>query len=165
MHGLYSAGADVRERLIGASVLVVIAVILIPWLVSRAHHPREIVRNLPVPASATDSTPPYVLPLPTSGAAAPAATAVAGATRRSPEGGWSVQVASFSDRKAAATLAARLMRAGFKVFLSPHAVGKTVYYRVRVGPYAAAANARAAAPRVAAVSGTRVVVRGPGNDG
>lgn len=38
-----------RERLIGAAIVVIAVVILVPWLVSRAHHPREVVRSLPVP--------------------------------------------------------------------------------------------------------------------
>lgn len=166
-----------RERLIGASVLVIIAVILVPWLVSRAQRPHEIVRRLPIPANATDAGAPYELPLPSSGpgpvatgarpALAAGTGAATGATAPAPASaaGWSIQVASFSDRKAAQGLAGRLARAGFNVFLAPHTVDKIVYYRVRVGPYAAAASARAAAPRVAAVSGTRVVVRAPGSDG
>ena len=65
-----------RERLIGAIVLVVIAVILIPWLVSRAHHPREIVTHQSWPASASTPQHPYVLPL--SGSAQDARRAVDG---------------------------------------------------------------------------------------
>ncbi|MGA7966003.1 MAG: SPOR domain-containing protein [Gammaproteobacteria bacterium] len=52
-----------RERLIGAAVLVVIAVILIPWLVSRAHHPEDVVTQTSWPASASTPAQPYVLPL------------------------------------------------------------------------------------------------------
>lgn len=52
-----------RERLIGAVVLVIIAVILIPWLVSRAHHPENVVIQTSWPASASTPAQPYVLPL------------------------------------------------------------------------------------------------------
>src|SRR5690625_3625683 len=52
-----------RERLIGAAVLVIIAVILIPWLVSHSHHPREQVRTLPVP-NIESTAAPAVLTLP-----------------------------------------------------------------------------------------------------
>jgi DedD protein len=52
-----------RERLIGAIVLVVVAIIAVPWLVSRAHHPEEVVTHKPWPASASTPQQPYVLPL------------------------------------------------------------------------------------------------------
>ncbi len=38
-----------RERLIGAAIVIIAVVILVPWLISRAHHPRKVVRVLPVP--------------------------------------------------------------------------------------------------------------------
>ena len=181
-----------RERLIGAAVVVVAAIILIPWLVSRAHHPREVVSRLPVPASATDGSKSYVLPLPASGpppasgravAAMPASRAASQAPPKpvhetapaqparhkdassasTPAPGWTVQVASFSKRGAAAPLVKRLGKAGFKAFIDPHQVGGTTYYRVRVGPYRDEAKAKAAAPRIAAVSGTKVLVRQQGS--
>jgi DedD protein len=52
-----------RERLIGAAILVIIAVILIPWLVSHSHQPREQVRTLPVP-NVESASAPAVLTLP-----------------------------------------------------------------------------------------------------
>lgn len=52
-----------RQRMIGAAVLVIAAVILIPWLVSNAHDPHEQVNTLPVPAVASADTP-IVLALP-----------------------------------------------------------------------------------------------------
>ena len=63
-----------RERLIGAIVLVVIAIVLIPWLVSRAHHPSEQVHMLPLPAAATAAAA-SVLPLPPANKPLPDATA------------------------------------------------------------------------------------------
>lgn len=205
-----------RERLIGAAVLVVIAVILIPWLVSRAHHPREIVTHASWPASASAPARPYVLPLQStapatsrvaaagapvmrtadagkvaaarmlppavrsSGSGRPAAGhgLSAGAGRVPPSGtagrpppatghasvavaGWSIQAASFSDAKAARALAGQLRQAGFDVSIAPHQVGPTTYYRVRVGPYPDEARARSAAPGVARISNTKVLIRGP----
>ncbi len=52
-----------RERLIGAITLVIIAVILIPWLISRVHRPKDIVIHASWPASANTPSQPYVLPL------------------------------------------------------------------------------------------------------
>lgn len=63
-----------RERLIGAAVLVIIAVILVPWLVSRAHHPEDVVTRTAWPASANAPARPYVLPLQST---APATSSVA----------------------------------------------------------------------------------------
>lgn len=179
-----------RERLIGAIVLVVAAVILIPWLVSRAHHPREQVRSLPLPAAATSSAP-RVLSLPpadvkmpgtsaggthpSTPAASPAGIHVTPppATRKPavPKGGrsgstadgWSVQAASFSSRGDADGLAGKLSKAGFHAYVSPHAVKGRTWYRVSVGPYPDGTAARAAAAGISRVSGTKAIVRE--NDG
>lgn len=208
-----------RERLIGAAVLVVIAVILIPWLVSRAHHPREVVTHASWPASASAPARPYVLPLQSTapatsrmaaaggpparttgagkvagagrlppaagsggsghpvtghdvaagaGGAPPSATAhrpsPAAGQAQAPAGGWSIQAASFSDAKAARMLAGRLREAGFEVSIAQHEVRGTTYYRVRVGPYPDEARARSAAPGVARISNTKVLIRGPGSE-
>ncbi len=205
-----------RERLIGAITLVIIAVILIPWLISRAHRPGDIVIKASWPASASTPSQPYVLPLqstaPTtssiastpppmtiinprggggagagpivsSASSAPsmarpsspsvnAKTASSGSrsTRLSvvnaqqTRSGWRIQAASFSDLKSAQTLKNQLEQAGFKVSLAPHRVGETIYYRVRVGPYSSKARAQSAAPGVARISRTRVLVHKVGSD-
>ena len=205
-----------RERLIGAVVLVVIAVIVIPWLVSRAHHPEDVVTHRPWPASASTPPKPYILPLQAKRSVAPgqtadgseavanahgqsataqsltppvthAATGVAQAAAPNPSGrqtattgsspvkksavkgtakihGWSIQAASFSDVKSARELAGKLEQAGFKVALVPNTVKGTRYYQVRVGPYDSEKLARDAAPGVARISNTKVLVRAPGSD-
>jgi len=201
-----------RERLIGAIVLVVIAIIVIPWLVSRAHHPEDVVTHKSWPASASTPQQPYVLPLQATrsvaarkGAGGPATRASAQAqampaqsssapvthaktqVARIPETqppvthkpsstkttdvkesvtsqGWSIQAASFSDVKSARELAKRLKQAGFKVGLASHLVKGTRYYQVRVGPYPSKELARDAAPGVARISNTKVLVRAPGSD-
>lgn len=190
-----------RERLIGATVLVVIAVIVIPWLVSRAHHPREIVTHQSWPASASTPQQPYVLPLSGSSqdarravdgdvaAATPATSAthvvaaghapqlrnkVAAPTGLQPAThaappvakpallkGWSIQAASFADIKSARDLAKKLEQAGFKASLTSNRVKGTLYYQVRVGPYPSERRAREAAPGVARISNTQVLVRAP----
>lgn len=68
-----------KERLIGAVVLVVVAVILVPWLVSRAHHPEDVVTHGGWPADAATASRPYVLPLHATAAVAAAAATRAGA--------------------------------------------------------------------------------------
>lgn len=210
-----------RERLIGAIVLVVIAIIVIPWLVSRAHRPEDVVTHKPWPASASTPPKPYVLPLQAKrsaasretadgavavatahGKAAPAqfsappvthagtrvaqtpapktsaaqkssgqkAGAKAGASKppdvkqAATVHGWSIQAASFSDIKSARDLASKLEQAGFKVGLVPNKVKGTLYYQVRVGPYRTEKLARDAAPGVARISNTKVLVRAPGSD-
>ncbi len=208
-----------RERLIGAAVLVVIAVILIPWLVSRAHRPRVVVTHASWPAGASAPARPYVLPLQSTAPATSTAVAAAAPAMRTtkagkvavaralppvarssasggpatghevatgaheappsgtadrsapaagqatgPVGGWSIQAASFSDVKAAGVLADRLREAGFDVSIARHQVRGTTYYRVRVGPYPDEARARSAAPDVARISKTRVLIRGPGSE-
>ena len=205
-----------RERLIGAVVLVVIAIILVPWLVSRAHHPQDVVTHKPWPASASTPPKPYILPLQAKRSVAPAKTAdgsgavakaqgqsapaqspappvthaatgiaqasaphpsarQTAATGSAPAGtpavkrtarlhGWSIQAASFSDAKSARELAGKLEQAGFKVALVPNTVKGTRYYQVRVGPYGSEKLARDAAPGVARISNTKVLVRAPGSD-
>ena len=205
-----------RERLIGAIVLVVIAIIAIPWLVSRARHPEDVVTHKPWPASADTAQKPYVLPLqetrsvaarkassgsgaaaaaqgeatPTQSPAPPvthAETRVARTSTPQPPAkresspkpetpkasgvkrvktfhGWSIQAASFADVKSARELASKLEQAGFKVGLVPNTVKGTRYYQVRVGPYRSEKLARDAAPGVARISNTKVLVRAPGSD-
>lgn len=42
-----------RERLIGAAIVLIAIVIIVPWLVSRSHRPSDVTENLPVPGAAT----------------------------------------------------------------------------------------------------------------
>lgn len=235
-----------RERLIGAIVLAIVAVILIPWLIAHSHNPRarpprfdtptalstgatalpetsatadgqttplqatsarpaaSVTRVMPRPvqhaATAPHSasgtlrarTPPVTAssrvpaaagpapesrseprPAPRNAAAPQSAavpTGVGGGTAEKKQGigkgDWYVQVASFSSRDNAAQLAIELTRSGYHVFLKGHQIaGKTVY-RVRVGPYASEARARAVAPGLSALSGSQVLVRqADGNGG
>ena len=95
-------------------------------------------------------------------------TAQGGGLRSAPDGsgapGWSIQAASFSDPKSARALADKLEQAGFNVGLSAHKVKGRLYYQVRVGPYSSEKLARDAAPGVARISNTKVLVRAPGSD-
>ncbi len=201
-----------RERLIGAIVLVVIAIILIPWLVSRARHPEDVVTHKPWPASASTPQQPYVLPLQATRSVAarkgaggpgteasaqaqampaqsspapvthaktqvarvaepkppakhkPASTQTADVKQAVTSKGWSIQAASFADVKSARELASKLEKAGFNVGLVPNRVKGTRYYQVRVGPYPSKKLAHDAAPGVARISNTKVLVRAPGSD-
>jgi len=82
-----------RERLIGAAVVVIAAIILIPWLVSRAHRPHEVVQKLPAPATLSKpGEASYRLSLPASGTpvahgatSAPARSAPPMPTRSAPQ--------------------------------------------------------------------------------
>jgi cell division septation protein DedD len=212
----------VRERIIGAIAIVVVAIIVIPWLIVQVRAPRELERTAPalpfsnVPGDApnadqslynlpplhpaqsatraapTPATNPtvasssaakadkslYDLPSlnpaksvpttptamasagsPARGSAKPQPPPAAGPIAAVPTAGWGVQAASFSSRKTAEALRVRLLQAGISAFLSPHVVGGTTYYRVMAGPYPSVAAARAKVSPVAAVSGTKAVVR------
>ncbi|MGH8160793.1 MAG: SPOR domain-containing protein [Gammaproteobacteria bacterium] len=57
-----------RERWIGAIVLIVIAAIMVPWLMTHAHHPRNNLQNLTL-AAAPPASAPGALALPSATAA------------------------------------------------------------------------------------------------
>ena len=128
-----------KQRLIGATILISLAVIFVPMLVGTDRsHPEELdskILALPeqdneVLAEVSVSketgvtvTVPSIPPAPVS-----TAKAVEGITA------WVVQVGSFSEQKNADALSERLIKAGFVAFVE-HVDGKSgEIYRVRVGP-------------------------------
>lgn len=175
-----------RERIIGAIAVVVVAIVVIPWLVARSHLPHQVIRTLPVPGSVTAGATPdtalYSLPpLVASGAhataqhqpqpaAQPAAAPAAPAPPPKPDataatgggGGWTIQAASFTDRPSADELVRQLAARHIAATVSPHAIGGHTYYRVIAGPYASEKAARDELSAIAAVARTRGIVRPPG---
>jgi cell division septation protein DedD len=63
-------------------------------------------------------------------------------------GGWFVQVGSYSNQANARGALQKLFAMGLPTVIQSVSVGKTLWYRVRVGPYAAEGQAAAALVRI-----------------
>ncbi|MBQ0723839.1 MAG: SPOR domain-containing protein [Cycloclasticus sp.] len=142
-----------KQRLIGATILISLAVIFVPMLIGTDRsQPNSISIEIPKPPAELDSK---ILALPEQDSevlaqvsvskesgvnvtqtsvpsipSAPVSTAVAveGITA------WVVQVGSFSEQKNADALSNRLMKAGFVAFVEQVDGKSGEIYRVRVGP-------------------------------
>jgi DedD protein len=158
--------ARLKERLIGAAVLVALGVWLIPWLLDGvARTPESAAPALELPAEA-DAAPlraqtirldPVAVstaaPAQTPDAAdAPAATVAAPARPAAldtpqadshPAGQWSVQLGSFGDAANAKRLASRVDAYGYDPAVSDVRASGKVMHRVRLGPYATRGEAEA----------------------
>ena len=165
-----------KQRLTGAVILVLIAVLLVPELLTGPDSP-------PVPDVAepgisdasgmrsyeidiSDAPPPTAAPLPPPARVAAPAPVVESAPPPPPapapatEGRLVVQVGSFSSRPAADKLASDLRKRNFPAAVSSVKASGRTMYRVRVGPVAdrAAANELAGKLRAAGHAGTVVPV-------
>lgn len=69
-------------------------------------------------------------------------------TQAAPQSGWVVQLGSFASRDNAERLAAEVRKGGYRAFVSRFESGRSVRYRVRVGPEAQRAQAEAVAQRL-----------------
>ncbi|HLW73605.1 MAG TPA: SPOR domain-containing protein [Gammaproteobacteria bacterium] len=162
-----------KERLIGAVVLVILGVIIIPFFLKGSPAPDAAVnQTLTLPPGGSTAVQQVTLPL-TPGAA-PAAAAPAAGTRiataampvtspvpavhpiqrpaapaAQPEGKWLVQAGSYSSESNADKVVKTLEQHGFRASVSRILKSGHSYYRVRVGPYAARADADKAAAAVA----------------
>ena len=170
-----------KERLIGAAVLVVLGVIVIPLFLKSSPSPDSTV-NQSVSLPAADSTAAQQqvsLPLTATSApalaiatkaAAPAAVsqpAVHAILRPAPAvsqasqagGKWTVQAGSYGSEANADKAAAVLKQHGFHTSVSHFSKAGHTYYRVRVGAYAERGDADKAAAAVAkAIGGKPEVV-------
>jgi DedD protein len=154
-----------KERLIGAAVLVALGVWLIPWLLDGAGLPPESAEPvLELPAEA-DSAPVRAQTIRLDHAAgeassqgpstigAPAVAHVAARTNPGPEGSgqagsglsgqWLVQLGSFGDAANAQQLARRVGEFGHNAAVSDVKASGKVMHRVRLGPYATRGEAEA----------------------
>lgn len=164
----------VKERLVGAVVLVGLIVALVPEMLSGPRRNgtghsastngavRTFTIDLAPPATAPDAdalsaaaeqpTEPSE-PAP-SAADRPAPSPPATVTARSEtppanvDAGWAVQLGSFASRENAERLAADIKRSGYRAFVSRFEAGSRVRYRVRVGPEQDRAQAEALAQRL-----------------
>jgi DedD protein len=172
-----------KERLIGAVVLVVLGVIIIPFFLKSSPSPDSTV-NQAVSLPAADSTAAQQqvsLPLTSTAAAAVAATAKAPAPAAvsqaaaqpvvhaiqrpaatvtpapapalHAEGKWTVQAGSYGSAANADKAAATLKQHGFHASVTHFSKAGHTYYRVRVGSYAVRSDADKAAASVAKAVG------------
>jgi len=167
-----------KERLVGAAVLVTLGVWLIPWLLDG---PGQTNRNepetlqLPLPADAiplrsqtitldSDREPPtrvvdhsepdpepavaMVMQEPARDTSSVAPTSSAPADGL--DGGWSVQVGSYAEEENAQRQAERVSSYGFDADVSSYISGGRSMRRVRIGPQASRESAEAIASALSA---------------
>lgn len=167
-----------KERLVGAAVLVTLGVWLIPWLLDG---PGQISRDesetlqLPLPADTTplrsqtitlhsDREPPAPTvrlsepdPEPTVATVTQesvrdnsSVTPTSSASADGVGGGWSVQVGSYAEEENAQRQAERVSSYGFDADVSSYISGGRSMQRVRIGPQASRENAEAVASALSA---------------
>jgi DedD protein len=173
-----------KERLIGAAVLVALGVWLIPWLLDGAEQPREsTVPALELPAE-KDAAPvraqtiqldpraapvealsqaPSTVGTPATRGAAPQNPAAAdrGRADSTASGQWLVQLGSFSDAENAARLASRVDAYGYNAAVSDMKASGKVMHRVRLGPYASRGEAESVTSSLSAHGFVAQVVQEP----
>jgi DedD protein len=164
-----------QERVVGAIVLVIVAVLIVPvfldgsaedsatetTVVSLPGQNKEqqvtqkIVLNrnrtepVPVSSQPAPKKPPQNSPAVAAVVEKPAAEGSspeqASSVAESSTGMWAVQLGSFSSKENAEGLAARLRKRGYAAFLSQHDTGAGQLQRVRVGPQKDRASAESVA--------------------
>jgi len=140
-----------KQRLIGAIILISLAVIFVPMLIGHKPTDSEVISiEIPTAPSDLDSR---ILSLPGQRTEVLAEVSISKKsgvkiTKASPpsipkppamktvEGitAWVVQVGSFSDQQNANALSTKLMKAGFTAFVEQSSGKKGDVFRVRVGP-------------------------------
>lgn len=149
-----------KERLIGAVVLVVLGIIIIPFFLKGSSPDNGASQSVTLPPS--DSTAPqqqYTLALSPATAAAALAPAAATAAPQqpvlkpvvhdiprkpapaasqapAPQGKWVVQAGSYGSEANAGKVVSTLTQQGFHAYISRFSKSGQTFYRVRVGPYA-----------------------------
>ena len=176
-----------KERLIGAAVLVVLGVIIIPLFLKSSPSPDSTVSqtvSLPAPGSTAAQ---QQVSLPLTATVAPATPAIVAATKAAApaaatkpavhaipraaapaaaapvasqaSGKWTVQAGSYGSEANADKAAATLKQHGLHPTVSHFSKAGHTYYRVRVGAYAERGDAEKAAAAVAkAIGGKPEVV-------
>ncbi|RME32672.1 MAG: SPOR domain-containing protein [Gammaproteobacteria bacterium] len=168
-----------RQRLIGAVILMGLAVVLLPLLLEEGRGPRVLREggNIPAPPEQSGFTS-RIVPLEPADlepdkarqaveearAPEPATTAERESGSATEEGtgtgedtgsvrvgvsAWVVQLGSFSSEENASKLLARLKEKGYAAFLDPAYTEQGKQYRVRVGPELTRAKADALRKRLA----------------
>jgi len=149
-----------KERLIGAAVLVMMAVIFIPMILDDTSHTESVITESNIPAKPDADFNSRMVPLPEPSGAdeqtsagiaddtadeqvpvtpAPAAVNVPAESITADKKdlgltAWVVQLGSFSEEANAEVLNKELRQAGFAAFVEPLKQNNSLIYRVRVGP-------------------------------
>lgn len=162
-----------KQRLLGAAVLVALAVVFLPLLVMDpapdSGASRVPLKVPPAPEAAGDTRTfdlPLAAPAPHAAPAAietppPPADAAPVPTPATAAGDYAVHFGSYATSADAARVVASLAAAQLPAYQEPATLGARTVYRVRIGPYATSADAEAArlaAGRVRADVKARVVV-------
>jgi len=151
-----------KKRLIGATILISLAVIFVPMLIGeQPQQQRTLSLEIPKPSKDFDSK---ILALPEQQAELFAEVKITGSepakviqpvlpkppTKKPVEGisAWVVQVGSFSTEKNANTLANKLMKEGYTAFVEPSSNSKGDVFRVRIGPEISKTKADALAVKI-----------------
>ena len=157
-----------KERIIGAIILVLFIVLVVPvFLDGRANNGEMISEHVSLPGQSGEQNRTVVLnrdrtePVPAAIAnnASTQAAKVSAEVKReaapaqvtaetSPTGMWAVQLGSFSERENAERLAAKLKELKFAAFLSQAPAESGSYHRVRIGPLKDRESADAMAERL-----------------
>jgi cell division septation protein DedD len=147
-----------RRRLIGATVLLAVAFVVASLLPDPRAVPagpsRAVTYDLrtgqpvePLPGRGFAHTPPPAKPV--EEAPLPRATLRVDETLGEPQAnGWFVQIGSFESQSNARNVLQKLYGLGLPAVIQTVPVGGKLWYRVRVGPYAAQAEADAGLARV-----------------
>jgi DedD protein len=162
----------VKERLIGASILVALIVLVVPELLSgpRSVAPppaqlpaagpdshRVIEIQVPSAKPPAASNEPSLSTTPVASAAEPPVAAPAAPVETSTPPpisaarAWAVQLGSFESRDNAESLQRKLRTQGFQVYTSVGGSGSAPRYRVRIGPLADRESAERTAARLKAL--------------
>ena len=136
-----------KQRLIGATIIIALAVIFVPMLIGEKPSIPETV-SIEIPESPADIDS-RIVPLPEKTKDVLAEVKInkekvvitkpriPNPPKKAPVEGikaWVVQVGSFSDKKNADALSVTLIKAGFTAFVDPGSSGNGDIYRVKIGP-------------------------------
>ncbi len=145
----------VKQRLVGAVVLALIAVVLVPWMLGSPKDPRMTIQpsfsGTPVPdtpangdeitlvnseaaqtpPTAPEATPRRLLSDPVA-RAMPSPKPAASAAPTAKAESWLLQLASYSNRAAADDFRSRLSKDGYVSYREQVSVSGKTYYRVRL---------------------------------
>lgn len=169
-----------KQRLLGAAVLVALAALFLPYLVA-GPTPESGASSVPLkvpptPAEVSGDTKTIELPLAAPATPMPAravtappaddapATSVPSATAAG--GDYAVHFGSYATPADAGRVVAALANAGLKAWQEPAPLGTRTVHRVRIGPFATAADAEAArlaATRLGNGAQPKVIVLDAGN--
>lgn len=151
-----------KQRLVGAIVLIALAVIFLPMLLDGSGAPERLDVEVEIPERSEPPESRFESPDVASEieqerqatAAEPAATG----TETPAASGWVVQVGSFSREANAVVLRDRLRQQGRPAFVAAGSADGQAVWRVRVGPVAEEAEAREMARELEAERGQPALV-------